>query len=233
MPTKMSLARLMIDHEFHSYQEWIESTGHQIDERQKKLAVALNEQITEDVSVDSHDDFWSHYEDELTDIDHSKNIVLGALLVASWDSFVCRLFKICQSTQRRSCHRGKPINNQNYNMSRAEKDLKGCGISVPTKCDLWCEAENLGQIRNRLVHTGGILEPSTKNKLLKHAKAHGLIVVPEDPENLQSNQKSQTEPFQLLLTTKYCKNANETLRQLLIELLQTCEDHLSSTAKES
>ena len=163
------------------------------------------------------------------DIDYATNIAMGPLLVASWDLFVYELFKICRSAQRRSPNPGKPINNQNYSMGRAEKDLARFSISVPTKSDLWCEAGHIGQIRNRLVHTGGTLERTASSKLLQHTEDNGLVVIPDGSDTLQSNPKIQTEPFQLYLSKKYCLYANENLRQLLFELLKICEDHLNST----
>ena len=96
---------------------------------------------------------------------------------------------------------------------------KSRGIKSPFSSPEWERADYYRQIRNRIMHAGGLLDSENdKDKdLIEYAQRQGLIPV------IEADGKSRTV-HSIALTPEMCDEALRTYRDFIRNLIKACEE---------
>ena len=134
---------------------------------------------------------------------------MNSFFSASFALFENQLLRICQSAQR-NC--GSPFSVRDLGSSsytdRAKMYLKKLGVAFPADTTEWQEITRYREIRNKIMHEGGVLPP--EGDITDFAKAKQIV------SNWSGNPN-------LKLTRPFCDDAVSILRRFLLEVHRAYE----------
>lgn len=221
MPKKIALSELgifLINYEFEAYQQTVDIVDSHVQKIHNDRKQAICQQAEGIYSESDLEDFYEYHADDLEEINYSNEILMHSLFVGAWALFEFQLLRLCERAKRRIKNPNAKISHHNFSMTNAKKYLEDLGVDVPFDSRAWADAKRYEKIRNLIVHEGGQIKYTNGQDLSDYAKYRGIINVAD----VCGTTRGQL--YTLRLNSSFCKEVLNTLKQLLLNLQQRCDN---------
>ena len=216
--TQTQWDELFIGQEFGAYKTLVASMEGHVQQKQDELKRDLDAIATRLADPEEIIAFHDYRVDEYLELEHFKRILMHSLFVASVSLFEFRFTHICDRAQQLSRNPISVADFGQFSIQKAKSYLEKLGVDVPAASDEWREATTLQKIRNRIVHGGGLVNPTSD--IIDYVKRHQIALDP--PTYILPTMNSSPQPLQLELTQSFCDQALDILARLLILLSRSC-----------
>ena len=218
VPTRDEWDQLLICQEFAGYQKLVCSMDEHVGQKHQELRRELDNIAARLTDAEERDAFNDYRVEEYLELEHSKRILMHSLFVASVSLFEFRFFHICERAKRLSRNPIGVTDLGQFSMQKAKLYLDRLGVEVPAASAEWRDANIFQQIRNRIVHQGGFVDPTSN--VADYARNHRIAL--DLQAHLPTVGNSVQQPLQLELTQSFCRGAFDTLAELLIQVSKAC-----------
>ena len=221
--SRSGLYRTMVGEEF-GYHKWlVQKVDDHLRSEKEGFWSSVDDEAKSIANPDDRGDLYLFYLDDALEFDHLHQMAMSATFVASYASFEFRAALLCDYIQRRNSDPIGVRDSGRFTLDKAKQYLTKHGVKRPFGGAEWKNAQRYRRIRNAIVHEGGSINPDAdladylKNQDIVHQQAPafttGLV-----------HGSAERSPLQLRITKSFCEEAFETLKGLLCELFEACEE---------
>ncbi|MEH2214653.1 hypothetical protein [Nostoc sp.] len=222
MESWKKLSYQIIISELEQMSRYLDLMNSAIQDNQKKLEEDMKE-ITKNMNEEERTDFYDFYENELIEAGGNFPILLFSSFVTNWYSFIeVQLISLCNILDLKISISIKDKTSPDKGIKLASNFLdKAANYKIDN--GQWQELENIRNIRNKLVHEGGIIIPKpTKVKSVPiDLGEDGYIYLPVDDKlyaYLNKHNLYRVGQHKLTPDYTYCKHLVKLGAELLTKI---------------
>ena len=223
-PSIEAIERSLISDRIRSYRRFLDSVEPHLEAVLQEWqawvdakAEGIRDEYERQEFYDSHsDEYFEHLE--------FRSILMSAFFSFCYARFEHDLVRICSKVQRRS---KSPFSVQDISgknvIDRCKKYLEKLGVPFSVTNLRWEETTKLQRLRNILMHEGGTVRTTKKNKsIIAYTKNHQIVSGPDETPHLE-------------LTRPFCEHALDNYREFLVTVHKDYETWLKepNTQKNS
>lgn len=153
--------RILISHKWQLHGRFLDLVEPHLETTLQDWEQAIEQQAQQIDDEDERAEFYEFHSDEYHERMEFKVILMNSFFSASFALFENQLLRICRSAQRSS---GSPFSVRDLASSsptdRAKTYLLRLGVAFPADTAEWQEITRYREIRNKIVHEGGVLPPA-------------------------------------------------------------------------
>ena len=205
------MTALVISHRVDAYRRLLEKVDGNLAE---ELAL-LGQQVEKVAGQAENDDTLRDYQDYLVEEyqegEELKSIFLNSFFAGSFALFEHELVRICEQARSyaKTLFSVKETGGRNY-MDSAKDYLKKHGVDFPAATQEWSNTKNYQQIRNKIMHQGGVLEEN--DGISSYANDKGILITTCLGKDKDGKDKKLLE---VKLTKAFCERALRDMGRVL------------------
>ena len=217
---------ILISHNMNVYRVFLESLDPYIEQSLHDWNLLIQQEGEKIADPNAQDDFYQFHADEYEHRLQVRPLLMNACFTAIFALFEEQLLRICAMAKEHSrspfsvghLRGGSPTD-------LAKMYLQILEVDFPSGGDDWTRITWLREIRNKIIHNGGILlDHKNKYKTVKYAVDSGIVVdrlIRNEGEHIPSSEESgaasemKPEPLRLELTRGFCEAELNHLEEFL------------------
>ena len=199
-----AIEQLTITYEWDRQRRFIEVLEPRLDEAVRAWEEAVGREAQEIEDEIQRDQFIDAYIDDFQEFQQHQVMLVNSFFTASWALFEYQLTKLCDLVQSRSTTQFSVKDLRGSFTRAASEYLAKLGVSFPGGDPEWSEIGRYRDIRNKIMHRGGIVSSRWGN--YGYANARDLV-----------NQSGGT--LRLELTRSFCEEATQNFERFLRRVL--------------
>lgn len=206
--------RARIVHDMNLYRKFLDSLESRVEEALQDWQQDIDKEAERIEDEEYRAAFYEFHSEEYYDIQHYKVILMNSFFTSCFALFEYHLVRICEGVQQRT---QSPFSINDLKprsiTERAKVYLTKLGIAFPSDSPEWSEIARYQQIRNKIMHAGGSIEPAGKEA--EYIKSKGL----------EPSWRIDGKPHfaQLELTRPFCEEALDHFNRFLLKLHTACK----------
>ena len=194
---------------FNLYRTYLERIEPQVDELLQDWQVEF-ENAKKEIDDEYLEMFWGDKSAEYQELLEIRSILLNSFFAASFALFEHLLARTCERVRNSS---GNPFTVRDMSggspTDRAKKYLETLGVEFPSSGSEWKEVTTLRDIRNNLMHNGGVLLPT--GETTKYAKEQNIAGPSKEDNPIEGS-------YHLDLTREFCERVLDSLEEFLVKI---------------
>ena len=208
-PNPWAFGEFWLIDEFGVHRDLLDLLDPQLDTLLQERKEVLKEAAKSTEAEAVQDELYSLLYDEENRGEQFKNILFNSFFAASFALFEHKLRKICQRAQTAM---GSPFSIEDMRsrsiLQSAKTYLTRLGVNFPARDSDWQVIRNYGEIRNKLMHEGGLLSES--GELTAYALSKQIV--------------SGRNGRELVLTRSFCEEVVNNLEGFVLRVHRAFEE---------
>ena len=210
------------------YQKYLESLDPHVEGLLQKFEQFVDAEAQQIQDEWEKAEYYEYRGDEHSELEEFRTILLNSFFAASFALFEHRLVKICQWADKHYRNADSVRAARHFfPMDKAVSRIGETGINFPTESREWKEILNYKTIRNKIMHSGGMI-PS-KGKTTSYAKENKIVYPPGE----NNTPGAIPQPLRLELTKEFCDEAIRNFEEMLLNVHMAFEEWIRKRRRES